>query len=68
MDCSQPRSSEQAGSTLMATNDTNGSLAGLEKGGLTTIPGDLQEIMKSIDADGSGVIDYTEFLAARLQP
>ena len=23
-----------------------------------------QEIMKSIDADGSGVIDYTEFLAA----
>ena len=65
MDCSQPRSSEQAGSTLMATN---GSLAGLEKGGLTTIPGDLQEIMKSIDADGSGVIDYTEFLAARLQP
>ena len=23
---------------------------------------DHQEIMKSIDADGSGVIDYTEFL------
>lgn len=41
--------------------------AGLEKGGLKdNIPGDLQEIMKSIDADGSGVIDYTEFLAATL--
>ena len=26
----------------------------------------LQEIMRSIDADGSGVIDYTEFLAARV--
>ncbi|CAK9044583.1 Calcium-dependent protein kinase 2 (PfCDPK2) [Durusdinium trenchii] len=40
--------------------------AGLEKGGLKDIPGDLQEIMRSIDADGSGVIDYTEFLAATL--
>eukprot|EP00434_Breviolum_minutum_P031333 symbB.v1.2.027706.t1/scaffold2863.1/size68590/9 len=40
--------------------------AGLEKGGLKDIPGDLQEILKAIDADGSGVIDYTEFLAATL--
>jgi len=36
--------------------------AGLEK----STTGDLQEIMEGIDADGSGVIDYTEFLAATI--
>merc|ERR1712032_943675 len=30
------------------------------------IPDDLQKIMQDIDSDGSGVIDYTEFLAATL--
>jgi calcium-dependent protein kinase len=30
------------------------------------IPPDLQDIMEGVDADGSGVIDYTEFLAATL--
>mmetsp|Transcript_38327 Transcript_38327/g.101536 ORF Transcript_38327/g.101536 Transcript_38327/m.101536 type:complete len:499 (+) Transcript_38327:91-1587(+) len=39
---------------------------GLEKAGLKDIPADLQDIMKNVDADGSGVIDYTEFLAATL--
>ncbi|CAK0824399.1 unnamed protein product, partial [Prorocentrum cordatum] len=39
---------------------------GLEKAGLADIPADLQDIMKNVDADGSGVIDYTEFLAATL--
>merc|ERR1712060_365951 len=39
---------------------------GLELAGLKEIPPDLQQIMKDVDADGSGVIDYTEFLAATL--
>lgn len=39
---------------------------GIAKAGLKDIPADLQEIMKDIDSDGSGVIDYTEFLAATL--
>jgi len=39
---------------------------GLEKSGLQELPPDLQEIMEGLDADGSGVIDYTEFLAATL--
>lgn len=40
---------------------------GLAQAGLTEIPADLQEIMSGIDADGSGVIDYTEFLAATIE-
>jgi len=39
---------------------------GLMTCGLKDIPPDLQQIMDSIDSDGSGVIDYTEFLAASL--
>lgn len=39
---------------------------GLLKSGLKEIPADLQQIMDGIDSDGSGVIDYTEFLAATL--
>eukprot|EP00928_Gymnodinium_smaydae_P000711 TRINITY_DN10275_c0_g1_i1.p1 TRINITY_DN10275_c0_g1~~TRINITY_DN10275_c0_g1_i1.p1 ORF type:complete len:535 (+),score=103.95 TRINITY_DN10275_c0_g1_i1:67-1671(+) len=41
--------------------------AGLLKAGLKEIPEDLEDIMRGIDADGSGVIDYTEFLAASLE-
>merc|ERR1740121_556221 len=37
---------------------------GLAKAGLKEIPADLQQILENVDADGSGVIDYTEFLAA----
>uniref|UniRef100_A0A7S4QMT2 Calcium-dependent protein kinase 1 n=1 Tax=Alexandrium monilatum TaxID=311494 RepID=A0A7S4QMT2_9DINO len=33
---------------------------------LKEVPVDMQEILKDIDSDGSGVIDYTEFLAATL--
>jgi len=40
---------------------------GLEKAGLKEIPPDLQKIMEEVDSDGSGVIDYTEFLAATLE-
>jgi len=39
---------------------------GLEKAGLKEIPSDLQQILEEVDSDGSGVIDYTEFLAATL--
>jgi calcium-dependent protein kinase len=39
---------------------------GLSKAGLKEIPPDLQQIMEQVDSDGSGVIDYTEFLAATL--
>merc|ERR1712039_541653 len=39
---------------------------GLKKSGLKEMPPDLQAIMQDIDSDGSGVIDYTEFLAATL--
>jgi len=39
---------------------------GLDRCGLKEIPADLQQIMEDVDSDGSGVIDYTEFLAATL--
>jgi len=39
---------------------------GLTKAGLKEIPSDLQAILEDVDSDGSGVIDYTEFLAATL--
>jgi len=39
---------------------------GLSKAGLKEIPTDLQQILEEVDSDGSGVIDYTEFLAATL--
>merc|ERR1711979_123853 len=39
---------------------------GLAKAGLKDIPQDLQQILEDVDSDGSGVIDYTEFLAATL--
>jgi calcium-dependent protein kinase len=41
--------------------------AGLTKTGLDEIPVDLQQIVAEVDADGNGLIDYTEFLAATLQ-
>jgi len=39
---------------------------GIAKSGLKEIPPDLQAIMEDVDSDGSGEIDYTEFLAATL--
>ncbi|KAF4712069.1 hypothetical protein FOZ63_020628, partial [Perkinsus olseni] len=39
---------------------------GIQNSGLKDIPDDLMDIMKQVDSDGSGVIDYTEFLAATL--
>jgi len=40
---------------------------GLSKAGLKEIPPDLQQILADVDSDGSGKIDYTEFLAATLE-
>jgi calcium-dependent protein kinase len=40
---------------------------GLSQAGITELPQDLKQIMEGIDADGSGVIDYTEFLAATIE-
>merc|ERR1740121_2114531 len=40
---------------------------GLSQAGITDLPQDLKQIMEGIDADGSGVIDYTEFLAATIE-
>jgi len=39
---------------------------GLENAKMKEIPADLQQILEEVDSDGSGVIDYTEFLAATL--
>jgi len=51
------------GDGLLTVNELK---EGLAKAGLKEIPPDLQDIMQHIDSDGSGVIDYTEFLAATL--
>merc|ERR1712137_1509916 len=40
--------------------------AGLEKSGLEEIPSDLKQLVEEVDGDGSGQIDYTEFLAATI--
>mmetsp|Transcript_15505 Transcript_15505/g.32738 ORF Transcript_15505/g.32738 Transcript_15505/m.32738 type:complete len:504 (-) Transcript_15505:72-1583(-) len=39
---------------------------GIKKSGLTSLAPDLQQIIEDVDSDRSGVIDYTEFLAATL--
>jgi len=51
------------GDGLLTVNEMK---EGLQKCGLKEIPPDLQQIMEDVDSDGSGVIDYTEFLAASL--
>ncbi|KAF4677960.1 hypothetical protein FOL47_008064 [Perkinsus chesapeaki] len=38
---------------------------GMEQSGVA-LPEDLEEIMKEVDSDGSGAIDYTEFIAATM--
>jgi len=40
-------------------------MEGLEKAGVA-IPPDMQQMMENIDTDGSGVIDYSEFMAATM--
>jgi len=39
---------------------------GMAKAGFSSIPEDLQKILEEVDSNGSGMIDYTEFLAATL--
>jgi len=45
---------------------TNEMREGIAKAGLKEIPADLQQTIDGLDSDGSGEIDYTEFLAACL--
>jgi len=40
---------------------------GLADNGIIDIPQDLQQLLMDMDSDGSGVIDYTEFLAATMK-
>jgi len=54
---------DENGDGLLTVNEMK---EGLNKCGLKEIPPDLQQIMEEVDSDGSGVIDYTEFLAATL--
>mmetsp|Transcript_15683 Transcript_15683/g.36065 ORF Transcript_15683/g.36065 Transcript_15683/m.36065 type:complete len:515 (+) Transcript_15683:129-1673(+) len=51
------------GDGLLTVNEMK---EGLSRAGLKEIPPDMQQIMEDVDSDGSGVIDYTEFLAATL--
>jgi calcium-dependent protein kinase len=51
------------GDGLLTVNEMK---VGLQKSGLKEIPADMKQIMEDVDADGSGVIDYTEFLAATM--
>merc|ERR1719375_3112021 len=52
--------------------DGNGTLTlqemkeGLEKNGLKDLVAEMEETMKQLDNDGSGLIDYSEFLAATM--
>jgi len=39
---------------------------GLQEAGITELPASLDEILKAVDSDGGGTINYTEFLAATL--
>eukprot|EP00919_Chromeraceae_sp_WS-2016_P010282 GHVR01024136.1.p1 GENE.GHVR01024136.1~~GHVR01024136.1.p1 ORF type:complete len:478 (+),score=95.70 GHVR01024136.1:115-1548(+) len=39
---------------------------GLSKAGMKEVPKDLDVLMCEVDSDGSGVIDYTEFIAASI--
>jgi len=55
---------DQNGDGLVTLSELKG---GLARTGLRQLPDDLREIMASIDADHSGMIDYTEFLAATIE-
>jgi len=55
---------DQNGDGLLTLSELKG---GLARTGLRQLPEDLREIMASIDADHSGMIDYTEFLAATIE-
>mmetsp|Transcript_22174 Transcript_22174/g.48488 ORF Transcript_22174/g.48488 Transcript_22174/m.48488 type:complete len:507 (-) Transcript_22174:191-1711(-) len=39
---------------------------GIKNSDIKDLPHDLEKILEDVDSDGSGVIDYTEFLAATL--
>jgi calcium-dependent protein kinase len=70
LDESQIRGLRETWTALDENNDgslTLGELkVGLEKAGLRRSTIDLEGIVEGMDTDGSGVVDYTEFIAAAL--
>merc|ERR1719188_857891 len=70
LDESQIRGLRETFTALDANGDgllTLGELKnGLDRAGFKKTNSDLQWILEGVDADGSGVIDYSEFLAAAL--
>mmetsp|Transcript_8106 Transcript_8106/g.20903 ORF Transcript_8106/g.20903 Transcript_8106/m.20903 type:complete len:620 (+) Transcript_8106:122-1981(+) len=69
MDLAQLKTLREAFTALDANGDGLLTLAeikdGIEAGGLS-VPDDLVDIINEADENGSGVIDYTEFLAATI--
>merc|ERR1711920_860707 len=53
---------DQNGDGLLTAKEMR---TGMQKAGLTNIP-NLEKIFEEMDIDGSGIIDYTEFIAACL--
>jgi len=51
------------GDGLLSLNELK---AGIERAGIRRTDSYLQDLLEGMDTDGSGVIDYTEFLAAAL--
>ena len=59
---------------VFSTIDVNGdgrvtvaeAIEGVKQAGLKTLPAEVDEMLRAVDSDGSGVIDYTEFIAACL--
>ena len=51
------------GDNLLSAQELKGRL---QKAGLKDIPADTHQVMKDIDSNGSGAIDYTKFRAATL--
>lgn len=55
---------DRNGDGILTTAELRDGLTGAGVGGNST---ELEEIMAAVDADGSGEIDYTEFLAATIE-
>jgi len=59
---------------IFTTIDVNGdgkltvaeAIEGVKQAGVSSMPQDLNDMLKAVDSDGSGIIDYTEFIAACL--
>eukprot|EP00928_Gymnodinium_smaydae_P079030 TRINITY_DN63051_c0_g1_i1.p1 TRINITY_DN63051_c0_g1~~TRINITY_DN63051_c0_g1_i1.p1 ORF type:complete len:788 (+),score=168.57 TRINITY_DN63051_c0_g1_i1:187-2550(+) len=56
---------DQSGDGLISATEIR---SGLLRSGYAKAPPDLEELVLAIDADGSGEIDYGEFMAAAIDP